>query len=114
MAETIEEIDQDVPKHLLIVGFGINFIDVSGAMVLVQEAHRRLKTKKRLFLCRLNTDVSHFLKHGGFMGEIGQDHVFETEYKAINQIFGSLDRDICSTCTARIFNECQTLPPPVR
>ena len=49
VTEALEEIDEDDPRHLLIVGYGINFIDLSGAMALVQEAFRRLKLKKSLF-----------------------------------------------------------------
>ncbi len=108
VTEALEEIDEDDPRHLLIVGYGINFIDLSGAMALVQEALRRLKLKKSLFLCRLNRDVRLFLAHGNFMKKIGQEHFFENEYDAINQIFiNTLDPDICKECTARIFNECK-------
>lgn len=112
VAETLEAIDQDDPRHLLIVGYGINFIDLSGAMALVQEAHRRARLKKRLYLCRLNRDAQRFLRHGDFMEEIGRERFFETEYQAISRIFTTLDRDICGVCTARIFNECKTLPLP--
>ncbi|WDP93128.1 MAG: sulfate permease [Desulfobacter sp.] len=110
VAEALEKIDQEAPRHLLIVGYGINFIDISGAMVFVKEESRRDKLRKRLYLCRLNRDVILFLKNGGFMGEIGRNRFFENEYQAIGRIFDTLDRDICSRCTARIFNECTTLP----
>jgi len=41
VSEIFEEIDGNDPKHLLIVGSGISYIDISGAMMLVQEAQRR-------------------------------------------------------------------------
>lgn len=110
VSEIIEEIDSDAPKHLLIVGHGINFVDVTGAMMLQQECHRRKKMKKTLYLCRLNDDVTHFLEHGGFLVEICQEHIFSTEYEAISKIFTQLDEDICSACANRIFRECKSVP----
>ena len=110
VSEIVEEVDADSPKHLLIVGYGINFIDVSGAMTLVQEAQRREKMKKALYLCRINRDVHQFLKQGGFIAEILERHIFTTEYNAISQIFKKLDFAVCRPCKARIFNECQSIP----
>ncbi|WP_020588984.1 SulP family inorganic anion transporter [Desulfobacter curvatus] len=110
VAQALEKIDEQNPKHLLIVGYAINFIDVSGAMVLVQEAQRRQKLGKRLYLCRLNRDVQHFLIHGEFMDKIGKSHLFHQENKAIRVIYNSLDQTICHTCQTRIFRECPTYP----
>jgi SulP family sulfate permease len=110
VGEVVEEIDEESPRNLLIVGYGINFIDVSGAMVIVQEAHRRRKLKKTLYLCRINRDVYHFLDHGDFLTDIGTENIFSTEYNAISQIFKRLDYDVCRECTARIFRECQSIP----
>lgn len=106
ITEALEETDNEDPKHLLIVGYGINFIDVSGALALCQEARRRRQLGKALYLCRINRDVHHFLQQGGFMDEIDEDHVFPTEYAAIAKIMKDLDGNECLTCTARIFEEC--------
>ena len=73
---------------------------------------RREKLGKALYLCRINRDVLHFLRHGGFLHEIGRDRVFPTEYAAIAEIFKQLDYDICLSCTARIFNECAAVAGP--
>jgi SulP family sulfate permease len=107
VSEILEEIDADSPKHLLIVGHGINFIDISGAMMLSQEAQRREKMGKSLYLCRINRDVHHFLKQSGVRDEIRGEHIFPTEYTAIHQIFNRLDMAICGSCRERIFIECQ-------
>ena len=106
VAQALAQIDGGDPKHLLIVGYGINFIDVSGSMVLVQEAQRRQKFGKQLYLCRFNRDVRHFLTHGEFMDKIGEAHIFERENQAIKTIYEKLDPMICRSCQARIFNEC--------
>lgn len=110
VAGTLEKIDQESPRHLLVAGYGINFIDVSGAIVFAKEASRRRKINKQLFLCRLNKDVIFFLKNGGFMEEIGRENFFKNESLAISRIYDTLNREICSTCTAKIFNECASLP----
>ena len=114
VSEILEENDDSAPRHLLIIGYGINFIDVSGSLVLEQEADRRQKLGKHLFLCRLNRDVIRFLRHGGFLKQIGENRLFVTEYQAISQIFNILDKSICRTCTARIFEECQSVDGPGR
>jgi SulP family sulfate permease len=108
----LENLDEDDPRHLLIVGYGINFIDIAGAMMLSQEAQRRLKMSKILYLCRVNPEVEDFLTHFGFTIHLPRSRIFPTEYEAIATIFSGLDRAICRTCTARIFTECQRLEPP--
>lgn len=114
VSETIEEVDSDLPKHLLVVGHGVGYIDVSGALVLTQEAQRREKMNKRLYLCRLNRDVYGFLKHGDFLTEIKRERIFATEYEAIARVFTKLDIKVCMNCKARIFEECRNVPkaPP--
>jgi SulP family sulfate permease len=107
VSEVIEEIDADAPKHLLLVAYGINFVDVSGAMVLAQEAKRRSKLGKKLFFCCLNTQVYHFLKQGEFLKDIHKDHIFKTEHNSICTIINQLDYTICARCEALIFKECQ-------
>jgi SulP family sulfate permease len=112
VAKILEKSGDDELRHLLIIGYGINFIDLSGSLVLEQDALRRQKLGKHLFLCRLNRDVIRFLRHGGFLKQIGENRLFATEYQAISQIFNILDKSICRTCTARIFEECQSVTRP--
>ncbi len=112
VAEALEEIDKEDPGHLIIVGYGINFIDISGAMVLVQEAGRRRKMGKTLFLCRINPEVKAFLLHGDFMNEIGEDHLVDTERQAIEALFSQLDPQVCFGCSKKIFKQCNSLGSP--
>lgn len=106
VSEIMEEMDEDSPRHVLIIGCGINFIDISGAMMLIQEARRRLKIHKIIYLCRINRDVEHFLNQCGFQNDLPDSSIFPTEYEAISTIFSRLDSNICRSCTARIFMEC--------
>ena len=105
MAEALERID----RHVLIVGVGINFIDVSGVLMLTHEVQRRRKQGRNIYLCRLHHDVNDVLQHGGHLDVIGKDRVFSTDANAIAAIFERLDRGICRRCTARIFEECQSV-----
>ena len=112
VSEVFEEVDAAAPRHLLVVGYAINFIDISGALMLTQEAERRRDLGRHLFLCRINREVYQFLVHGDLLDEIGADRVFDTEYDAIARIFDLLDAAVCRRCTARIFNECRRVPGP--
>lgn len=109
VSEVLEEIDENNPRDILIIGSGINFIDVSGAMMLTQEAKRRRKLGRKLYLCRINADVEYFLVQGGYVKDIGENCLFPTEYEAISRIYGNLDKDVCTTCRERIFSECKGL-----
>jgi len=106
VSEILEEMDSDDPKHLLIVGSGINYIDISGAIMLVQEAERRKDLKKNLFLCSLNREVHNFLTQGGYATDIQHKNIFDSKQEAIAQIISRLDRPACRSCSVKIFNEC--------
>ena len=106
VSQIFEEIDKEDPRHLLIVGTGISYIDVSGAMVLVQEAERRKALNKEMFLCRLNREVYHFLEKGDYLLEIGENHIFDSKKVAISAIVSRLNKAICDECPHRIFSDC--------
>jgi SulP family sulfate permease len=100
-------------KHLLVVSRNVNFVDVAGAQALVREARARRAMGGRLYLQGLRLPVEDVLRNGGFIGEIGADHVFRGKREALAAIFARLDRQVCARCRARIFEECATLPPPI-
>jgi SulP family sulfate permease len=106
VSEILEEIDSDAPGDLLIVGPGISYIDVSGAMMLVQEAQRRRTLKRQLYLCRLSREVLGFLKTGGYLRELHGENIFESKQMAISHIVSKLDRSVCHSCPYKIFIEC--------
>ncbi len=106
IAQVFEEIDGDTPRNLLIVGAGISYIDVSGAMMLLQEAERRRAMKKELFLCSLNREIIHFLRQGDYFNDIGEKNIFDSKHTAISEIVSRLDRSVCAVCASPIFNDC--------
>lgn len=106
VSESLETIDEEQPGHLLVVGSGISYIDVSGALMLVQEAQRRKSIGRNLFLCSLNNEIMSFLRHGGFLADIGESCVFESKQAAITAIVSELDLTLCQACPLNIFTDC--------
>jgi SulP family sulfate permease len=96
-------------KHLMIIGNGINFIDIAGAEMLVQEANRRRHLGGGLYLSKIKEEACRILKRGGFVDKLGDEHIFVTKADAIQTIFKRLDRSICERCDKRIFLECQDI-----
>ncbi len=99
-------------KHLLLLAKSINFVDVAGTELLAHEAERRRKMGGQLYFYSMRQPVRDMLERSGHIEQIGRENIFAGKYEAISGVFARLDRSICSTCHARIFNECATLPPP--
>jgi SulP family sulfate permease len=93
-------------KHILIVGSGINFIDVSGAEMLVTEAERLRSLGGGLYFSQLKKSVRDYLAKG-YREKIGDSNIFAHKVEAIAAIYGRLDRATCNGCTVRVFRECK-------
>ncbi len=102
--------DEEGINHILIISTGINFIDMAGAEMLVQEAQRLKQRGGGLYFTDNKSRVCEFLRKGRFLQEIGEDHFFATKQEAIRHIFGKLNHTICARCDKRIFKECETVP----
>ena len=100
-------------KHLLMVMSGVNFLDVAGAEFLTQKARELRAEGGGLYLYHVKQGARDPLRRGGYLREIGEQSLFTSKSRAIATIFERLDKDICATCTRRIFKECQALPLPV-
>ncbi len=109
--ETLREVRPD-QKHLLVMAKSINFVDMAGAETLVNEARKRRASGGGLYFYSLRQPVESMLRRGGYIQDIGQDNIFHSRGQAIAEVFARLDRSVCARCTARIFLECQALPPP--
>jgi len=108
----LQQIDEINPqqKSVLIVGSGINFVDVAGAEMLAQEAKRRRKMGGGLYFYRLKDSVYKFLKQGQYLKDIGEGGFFPAKSNVTLAVFNTLDPEICRHCQARIFKECKMLP----
>jgi SulP family sulfate permease len=99
-------------KHLLIVADGVNFVDVSGAELIAQEAERRRKQGGGLYLEGVKSGVCEPLTRGDYFYEIGAERTFDDKSEALAQIVPGLDPEVCRRCTRRIFGECAHQPAP--
>lgn len=94
-------------KHVAVVAHGINFIDLAGAHYLAEEAQRRRAQGGGLYFIRIKDTVQEQLAESGALKTIGGANLFDTKTEAIETIYRRLDPDVCKTCRARIFRECQ-------
>lgn len=111
-AEQLDQITKRYPEqaHILIVGGGINFIDVAGCHLLNQEAHRLRLNGRQIYLCSLKGEVVEVMKRGGCNRSIGEENVFHSKVEAIKSIVPRLDPERCRHCTVRVFKECAQMP----
>jgi len=100
-------VDNERINHILIVGSGINFIDLAGAEALVSENNRLKQLNGGLYFVGLKSSVYEFAAKSCFIKKIGNDHFFDNKAQAIRRIYARLDRAVCKTCPSQIFKECQ-------
>ena len=106
----IDEINPD-QKTVMVVASGINFVDVAGAEMLAQEARRRRRMGGGLYFYRCKDSVYKFLRKADKLDDIGEAGFFPVQSNWIKAVYATLDSEICRTCKARIFDECQTYLP---
>lgn len=93
-------------KHILVVATGINFIDLSGAEMLANEANQLKKMGGGLYFAELKSLVYEAISKKCLVAKIGNSHFFDTKREAITGIFKKLDSEQCAQCPVRVFNEC--------
>lgn len=94
-------------KHIVLITTGMNFVDLAGAEMLAQEARDRRKRGGSLGLYRAKPEVTGMLQRSGFMQEIGVENMYTAKSRPIESLYPKLDPEVCRTCNARIFPECQ-------
>ena len=99
-------VEQQQVNHILIIGSGINFIDLSGAEMLATEAHRLEKLGGGLYFADLKPSVYEFLGKSHFVSDLGNTHFFDRKKDALKFIYSKLDKNKCKQCTAEVFTEC--------
>jgi SulP family sulfate permease len=99
-------------KHLLVMGKSMNFIDLAGAQLWEAELNARRAMGGDLYFHRPRPEVIQMWQTTGFTRLLGPEHQFPDKRSAIATIFTRLDPAICRQCTARIFEECSTVPGP--
>lgn len=111
--QVLQDVDESNPdqKHVLLASSGMNFIDIAGAEMLVQEARRRKKIGGGLYFYRMQNGVRDLLIKGNYMQAIGEENLFPAKTHPIDTIYPKLDNEICRNCQARIFAPCNISLP---
>ena len=98
-------------KRTLVIGSGINFIDLTGAEMLEQESARLKAAGGGLYFAGLKRKVNTFIHKGHFDEHIGSGFFFDSKREAIQQITTTiLDHERCRQCALRVFQECHRPP----
>jgi len=100
------------PPKIIIVGKGINFIDIAAIEMLEQEVHRIEIRGGHLLFCSLKGTVLDEMERNGGLRKLGHARFCETPEQAIEILMHEADTSVCLHCTQRIFNECETKPGP--
>ena len=109
VGEYLNQIEERRPaqKHLLVFARSMNFVDVAGAELLARESRRRRARGGGLYFHGLRESARIMLHGPAFGTEFPRDTSFTTKREAIAEIYTRVDRSVCLTCRARIFQECQ-------
>jgi SulP family sulfate permease len=98
-------------NRVLIIGKGINFIDIAGAEMLMQEARRLQQRGGKLMFSSFKGTLIDELRANGYLAKIGEDLFFDSPEAALAESVATLDQETCQRCTAHIFREC---PAPTK
>lgn len=111
IADELHKITAAFPEqcHLLIVGSGINFMDLSGCEMLFHERHSLVLSGRDLYLCSLKPEVAVTMARGP-CGHPHRNNIFPNKAEAIRNIVKRLDPVRCQRCRQRVFAECACLP----
>jgi len=111
--QVLQDVDASNPnqKRVLVASSGMNFVDIAGAEMLVQEARRRKKMGGGLYFYRMQPGVQRLLVKGNYLHEIGEENLFLAKTRPIDTIYPTLDSEICRNCKARIFEPCNIALP---
>jgi SulP family sulfate permease len=98
--------------HVLIDASRMNYIDMAGAGMLVQESQRLEERGGGLYFIGIKSALWQFLAEGRYVRAIGADRFFNHKQQAIAAISRRLDKKICRGCGLRIFHECAAVERP--
>ena len=107
--EALQDIDARQPHHryVLLIASGINFVDLTGAHMLAQEAQRRKVMGGALYIFNMKEEPLQMLRNCGVVDEIGADHFFALGQDVMRRIKSQLNPSVCATCTVRSFDVCK-------
>lgn len=113
LQEALQAIDGVNPahKHVLLVASGINFVDLSGAQMLAQEARRLRQAGGGLYIFHMKDEPLDMLRRSGAWEQIGPENFFTMGDDVMTQVKARLDAQRCADCTVRVFAPCRPVSP---
>jgi SulP family sulfate permease len=94
-------------RHALFMVKSMNFIDLAGNDLWRHEMNERRGYGGDIYFHRPRTPVMQMFAQTGLIEELGDGHVFSSKNQALQRIYERLDLDVCRSCTARVFKECE-------
>jgi SulP family sulfate permease len=108
ISRKLDELLKNGDKNVLILAQGINFIDVSGANGLVNEAEKYRDSGGNLYITGMKLNVREIMEKGKYNVAFGLENIFINKESAIKEIYERMDKDVCKNCEIRIFRECES------
>ena len=107
ISDFFDQVREGNHKYCLILSEGVNFIGLSGAHWLYEEAERWKKRGGGLYLCNLKVIAQDVLIASGYKAQIGENHFFVAKQDAIAYIYTLISDEACRNCERRVFRECR-------
>ncbi len=106
--KTLADLSANLPEktHLLIMCNGINFIDIAGAEMLMQESSRLRKQGQFMHFCALKNTVKDELSANNYLEKLGEENFYPTIDDALSKLVTMLNIKMCNNCTTRVFSQC--------
>jgi SulP family sulfate permease len=110
LQEALQQIDSGnrAHTHVLLVASGINFVDLTGAQWLAQEAQRRRAMGGGLYVFHMKDEPLDMLRRSGTYAHIGAENFFTMGEDVMGTLKVRLNADVCSRCTVRVFAPCKS------
>ncbi|MEH6579672.1 MAG: SulP family inorganic anion transporter [Amphritea sp.] len=102
--------DPAAPDKVLLLCKGVNFIDLAGAEMLLQEVKRLQNLGGGLYICSLKVRVKAQLDEY-YIGAIGPQRFYSSPQTAIRELSQGMNQKGCISCSNCIFTEQRNLLP---
>jgi SulP family sulfate permease len=96
-------------RHVLLVGSGVEHLDLAAAEMLAQEAERFRALGGGLYFASFKTPAGAMLRHPAFRFAIGEDAIFSSPQVAVRTILSRLEEHGCDPCPLAVY--LNTAPP---
>ena len=97
-------------NHIIFYLKGVGKIDLAGADFLIHAIRDVRADGGSFHIVALFPPLLESLRRFHVVDEIGEDHLHISKGDALAAAIAEIDMDICATCQARVFLECNDLP----